>query len=516
MSPQPFGGCNLFGRLWSSRRLHSDRQPRGDEGGFTLVELLVVVVIIPLVIGAISVALISVMTQQTNVSNKVSDSQDTQVVSATFVQDVQSASQITTSSTVNTPIPCGAGTPILSLLWGSSPQTVVSYDVVQQGSHSQLFRYGCANGGSTTPTNGRIIAHDVQSSLAAAITGLSCPPAALSCSPMPAAAASGWTSTAGVAGVTLSINSGSTGDKTYNYSLTGVPRASTSSSRGSAPPGHATALTLGASGTSVSCSGSSNAGLSIDGSLQINSTSSTVASTNNNASISANSIDTGSTSSTSLSGNVNPATPSQTGVTVTDPYAGLTPPVTGLQTATLTPGGTYQGFSVYGGAYSGPGIYTSTLTFPNGTTTMASGVYILMSGISLSGQQNLDGTAGVLLYVFRGSVSLTGQGQATLAPFKVAPPTYSGAPNPWPGIVIWQDGPLGQGPSDAGDSNNVALAGNGVGIATPTNPTGGNLVAGTVYAPSATAGTSGNGALTVGSIVAASIACGGNGAFTIG
>jgi hypothetical protein len=42
------------------------------------------------------------------------------------------------------------------------------------------------------------------------------------------------------------------------------------------------------------------------------------------------------------------------------------------------------------------------------------------------------------------------------------------------------------------------------------------VINGTVYAPLASAGTQGNGALTAGSIVAAGIACGGNGAFTIG
>jgi prepilin-type N-terminal cleavage/methylation domain-containing protein len=489
---------------------------RQDEQGFTLIELLVVVVILPLVIGAISVALISVMTQQTSVTNKVSDSQDTQMVSASFVQDVQSASQITTSSSVGNPVVCGTQsstqTPILSLLWGDSPQVVVSYDVVQQGSNYALFRYLCANGGSATATSGKVIAHDVQSSLTAAISGQSCPPASLGCSPMPTAASSGWASTAGVSGVTLNVNSRLAGDQTYNYSLTGVPRTSTSSSRGGASPGHPTALTLGATGTSVSCGGSSNAGMTINGTLQINSTSSTVASTNNNASISADAIDTASTSATSLSGNESPSTPSQTGITVPDPFVGLAPPVTGLQTASLTPGSTYQGYSVYGGTYSGPGIYTSTLTFPNGTTTMASGVYILMNGIKLSGQQSVqsaatggfDGKGGVLLYVVGGSVSLRGQGQATLAPFDYAPTNYDAgvipaqaAPSPWPGIVIWQD---------KGDTNNLALSGNGVG----------NVISGTVYAPSAIAGTQGNGALTAGSIVSAGIACGGNGAFTIG
>ena len=62
-----------------------------DEAGFTLVELLVVVAIMPLIVGAISVALLSVISQQNTVSSKVSDSGDATVVSSNFVQDVQSA-----------------------------------------------------------------------------------------------------------------------------------------------------------------------------------------------------------------------------------------------------------------------------------------------------------------------------------------------------------------------------------------------------------------------------------------
>ena len=60
-----------------------------DEAGFTLVELLVVVAIMPLIVGAISVALLSVISQQNTVSSKVSDSGDATVVSSNFVQDVQ-------------------------------------------------------------------------------------------------------------------------------------------------------------------------------------------------------------------------------------------------------------------------------------------------------------------------------------------------------------------------------------------------------------------------------------------
>ncbi len=495
--------------LCARRRLREG----GADSGFTLIELLVVITILPLVVGAITVALLSVITQQTTATNKVSDSQDTQTVSQNFVQDVQNAFALTTNSAVTSPTTCGSHTPILSMYWGSAP-IVVSYDVVTVGNSNYLYRELCTNGGNTTPTSSRAIAYDVQNNLSSSLTinGKSCPPSSVSCYNGTAqqAAAAGWASAVGVTSVQLAVTPQLKGDTVYSYALAGVPRVSSSSSRGfTQPPGHPTALSLGGSGDSVQCAGSSNAGITVDGTLQINSTSNPgpVASTNNNASISAVQIDTGSTSTTSLSGNVSPSTPSQTGVTVTDPYQGMTPPVSGLTTATLTVGGTYQGYHVYAGTYSGPGIYTGSLTFPNGTTTMASGVYVLMAGMSITGLNTVQSDPnGVLIYIYRQSISIAGNGTLSIGPFASTATPYTGAPSPWPGIVIWQDGAGTQGGSDAGDSTTMALSGNG----------GADLITGTVYAPDAAVGTGGNGALTVGSIVSSSIACGGNGSFTIG
>ena len=173
-----------------------------------------------------------------------------------------------------------------------------------------------------------------------------------------------------------------------------------------------------------------------------------------------------STGTGALQGNVNVggngAVPTGTGVSTADPFVGINPPVTGLYGATIT-GTSYQGYAVnpapIGSVYQ-PGIYTGTLSVPNGTTTFASGVYILMNGMSLTGNQTVnsattggvDGKGGVLFYVYRGSVSLAGNGGATLSPFADAPSSYTGAPSPWPGIVIWQDGKNGQGTGDPGDA----------------------------------------------------------------
>ncbi len=75
------------------------RRARRSEAGFTLVELLVVITIMPLIVGAISVALIAVFRNETTVSNSLTGSGDEQVVSANFVADVQGSQWITTIST---------------------------------------------------------------------------------------------------------------------------------------------------------------------------------------------------------------------------------------------------------------------------------------------------------------------------------------------------------------------------------------------------------------------------------
>ncbi len=46
---------------------------RNPDTGFTLIELLIVISVLPVVVGAISIALIAVISQQTTVSNKISD-----------------------------------------------------------------------------------------------------------------------------------------------------------------------------------------------------------------------------------------------------------------------------------------------------------------------------------------------------------------------------------------------------------------------------------------------------------
>jgi hypothetical protein len=137
-----------------------------SDGGFTLIELLIVTLVLPLVIGAVAVALVSVFSLQNSVANRISGSGDAQVVSSNFESDVQSASMVTAPTPPATnvlqsppsggPAPCETSaetvTPssyeVLGLEMGSGINvTEVSYVEVQGGSAIKptysLFRNSC-------------------------------------------------------------------------------------------------------------------------------------------------------------------------------------------------------------------------------------------------------------------------------------------------------------------------------------------------------------------------------------
>ncbi len=137
-------------------RLAKERA-RGDEG-FTLVELLIVIVIVPLIVGAIAFGLVAVFQLQSGVSNRLTASGDTQVFLTTYQHDVDAAQYITTNATPptltvfggSTPGTCGTGTPLLSLAWqvGAGTTYVVAYDLQPSGTtgSDNIVRALCQNG----------------------------------------------------------------------------------------------------------------------------------------------------------------------------------------------------------------------------------------------------------------------------------------------------------------------------------------------------------------------------------
>ena len=119
-------------------------KPRGSglpkqQDGFTLIEVMIVIVFIAAVIGGIAAAMMTSFKNVAGVQSKVSDSHDAQVAAAYFGRDVQTA---TTLSTASAPV-CGgaeAGSQVLGLGWtdSSSNPVYVSYATTTLGGTAVL------------------------------------------------------------------------------------------------------------------------------------------------------------------------------------------------------------------------------------------------------------------------------------------------------------------------------------------------------------------------------------------
>ena len=152
---QDEGGPGWNGKPQASLRVRC--RVRQDEAGFNLVELLLVVIIMPLVIGAVAIAVMTSFQNETGLQARLSDSNDSITTTAYYVRDVQSAASVTTNPAPAAPGSCTdsrspAPSFVLGLTWGAAP-TVVSYGIwtppptpqVPTPS-TQLIRFYCQGG----------------------------------------------------------------------------------------------------------------------------------------------------------------------------------------------------------------------------------------------------------------------------------------------------------------------------------------------------------------------------------
>ncbi len=210
----------------ATRRRASNQLPRlGDESGFTLIELIVVVAILPVVVGGLAAGLLSIISIQPSITNRLSDSGDAQVVSTSFDKDVQSAQMITTAAGAT---PCGPGTQILGLQNGTAQ---VSYSLITQGAGAgavqSLVRNACNNGALSSSV---VVSHNVVNPspgggnpVATVTCSVSTAPA---CTGSPPAVQTTWVSVAEVDNVSLPLTYVAS---SYTQNLLAVPIGGTNS-----------------------------------------------------------------------------------------------------------------------------------------------------------------------------------------------------------------------------------------------------------------------------------------------
>jgi type II secretory pathway pseudopilin PulG len=209
--------------------------PDNPDGGMTLVELLIVLVIMPMVIGAIALALVTSLQDSGGVAARLAESSDVQLASEFFGRDVESAASLTTDSSL---AHCGSGTTLLlslSFSPGGAGDEVTYWETIGAGASYELTRDFCTSG---HPPVTAVIATTIQPGSTMTVTVS--PPPSDSNDPN-----SGWITTSGLSAIELQgvEESSASGDASaasteFPIDLVATPRVSTSASQGVDPGGN--------------------------------------------------------------------------------------------------------------------------------------------------------------------------------------------------------------------------------------------------------------------------------------
>ncbi len=219
---------------------------------------MIVTAVLPIVIGAIAVGVISVFSLQTSVANRLTDSGDAQVIAIDFQRDVQSATMLTTSSSATNPAPCGTGVEVLGLQLGPSTEVTYAAAAAPSASTYTLSRNLCSlSGGTPTLQNTVVVGRDLPASTltTSPVTIPQClqtPPAQIpACNLIGSGPAyeTTWVSPIGITAAVPPAPAASAGvnfktiepGSGYSYTLTAVPNAAANSASlaqsTSQPPG---------------------------------------------------------------------------------------------------------------------------------------------------------------------------------------------------------------------------------------------------------------------------------------
>ena len=204
------------------RGLQSPAQ--GDESGFTLIELVIVVAVLPIVLGGIATALLSVFSLQNQTQNRIGNSNDALVGSVTFNKDVQSAAQLTTVSLRHADQQgrikhnCSDWNGVRTPPWRRASTTPWSPTCRRRHHRRRTPTHWCARVHLRTIRHAGVRHNDLSEYRH---PGLTINPASAG-----TLASSGWTSAQGVTGITFNISEPEVVSGTnspYAYSLVGLP-----------------------------------------------------------------------------------------------------------------------------------------------------------------------------------------------------------------------------------------------------------------------------------------------------
>lgn len=159
-------------------------QLRRRDGGFTLVELLVAVVIIGIISLPLGNVLVSYFRNTDATTARLNESHDAQIAAAYWAQDVAGMGTRSTTtpydfvqSIDNPTYTCapGVGTPIVRFISddypsgpGTATQVRVAYVVETVSGQTQLHRIRCV--GSSVPTSDAVLAHDLNPATPPSVT----------------------------------------------------------------------------------------------------------------------------------------------------------------------------------------------------------------------------------------------------------------------------------------------------------------------------------------------------------
>lgn len=159
-----------------------------DDGGFTLVELLIAIAILAIIMVPLATGVMSILHNSTGTVETLNESHDAQITAAYFPIDAESADVSGTAvSGSNNDSRCDKSgtTPVVRFAWteystagGVAAYKVVVYSTESSGSAFLLRRQVCQGttygGLSSTPVSNLIVSHNLQSTSSWSITNSSC------------------------------------------------------------------------------------------------------------------------------------------------------------------------------------------------------------------------------------------------------------------------------------------------------------------------------------------------------